>query len=415
MTEHLQSALGLILIPAIAWLVSENRRRVSWRFTAIGIAVQLALAVLLLKLPGTQDAFAALNGIVRGLQRASEAGSEFVFGFLGGGPLPYEEVRGVSSVVFAFRFLPLIMLMSALAALLTYWRILPRVVRGFAWAFERTLRIGGAVSVSAAANVFVGMVEAPLLIRPYLEKLTRSELFVVMCIGMATIAGTVLVLYATMLEDVIANAAGHLLVASVISVPAAVVIARLVVPETAAPTPGTVAIEESAHGAIDAIARGTRQGLELFLNILAMLFVFVALVEVVDLLLAWLPDVAGEPLSLSRILGWLFAPLAWLLGVSWSEAPAVGSLLGTKTVLNELLAYAQLGALPDGVLTERSELIATYALCGFANAGSLGILIGGLGVMAPSRRAEINALGLRSIVAGTLATCSTGATVGLLY
>ena len=415
MGQHLQSLLGLIAIPLIAWSFSESRRSVSWRFTAVGIAVQVALAFLLLKLPGTQDVFIALNSVGRGLQRASEAGSQFVFGFLGGGPLPFEEVRGASSVVFAFRFLPLIMLMSALAALLTHWRILPRIVRGFAWAFERTLRIGGAVSVSAAANVFVGMVEAPLLIRPYVEKLTRSELFVVMCLGMATIAGTVLVLYATMLDGVIPDAAGHLLVASLISVPAAVVIARLMVPETDAPTPGTLTIDEPAHGAIDAIARGTRQGLELFLNILAMLFVFVALVEIVDLLLGWLPDVGDHPLSLSRILGWLFAPLAWLIGVGWSEAPTVGSLLGTKTVLNELLAYARLGALPAGTLSERSELIATYALCGFANAGSLGIMIGGLGVMAPSRRAEINALGLRSILAGTLATCSTGATVGLLY
>lgn len=415
MAEHLQSLLGLFAIPLIAWALGESHRAVSWRFTAAGIAVQVGLAALLLKAPGTHAMFVAVNGVVGGLQRASEAGSQFVFGFLGGGPLPFEEVRGASSVVFAFRFLPLIMLMSALAALLTYWRILPRIVRGFAWAFERTLKTGGAVSVSAAANVFVGMVEAPLLIRPYLDKLTRSELFVVMTVGMATIAGTVLVLYATMLQGVIPDAAGHLLVASLISVPAAVVIARLMVPESAAPTPGTVAIEETAHGAIDAIARGTRQGLELFLNILAMLFVFVALVELVDLILGSLPDVGSEPLSLSRILGWLFAPLAWLLGVSWTEAPTVGSLLGTKTVLNELLAYAQLGALPGGTLTERSELIATYALCGFANAGSLGILIAGLGVMAPSRRAEINALGLRSIVAGTLATCSTGATVGLLY
>jgi CNT family concentrative nucleoside transporter len=415
MTAHLQSALGLLTIPLIAWLLSENRRAVSWRFTATGIAIQVVLAIVLLKVPGVRELFAGFNHVVAGLQRASEAGSAFVFGFLGGGPLPFEEMRGASSVVFAFRFLPLIMLMSALAALLTYWRILPRIVRAFAWLFERSLRIGGAVAVSAAANVFVGMVEAPLLIRPYLEKLTRSELFVVMVCGMATIAGTVLVLYATMLDGVIANPAGHLLVASLISVPAAVVIARLMVPESGAPTPGTIAVEEPAHNSIDAIARGTRTGLELFLNILAMLFVFVALVEIVDLLLGLLREFDGEPLSLARMLGWIFAPLAWLIGIEWSEASTVGSLLGTKTVLNELLAYAQMGSLPAGALSERNELIATYALCGFANAGSLGIMIGGMGVMAPSRRSEINALGLRSIVAGTLATCSTGATVGLLY
>jgi concentrative nucleoside transporter, CNT family len=412
---HLQSALGLVAIPGIAWLLSENRRAVSWRFTAIGLAVQVALAVLFLKVAGLREVFVAVNHVVAALQRASEAGSGFVFGFLGGGPLPYEEVAGASSVIFAFRFLPLIMLMSALAALLTHWRILPRIVQGFAWLFARTLRIGGAVAVAAAANVFMGMVEAPLLVRPYLEKMTRSEVFVVMCTGMSTIAGTVLVLYATMLRGVLANPAGHLLVASLISVPAAVVVARLMVPETGLPTPGTLTDVEPAHGAMDALAQGTRRGLDLFLNILAMLFVFVALVQLVDLAVGALPPVGGAPLSLSRILGWVFAPVAWLLGVSTDEAATVGSLLGSKTVLNELIAYAQLAALPDGTLSERSTLITTYALCGFANFGSLGILIGGFSVLAPARRAEINALGLRSIVAGTLATCLTGATVGLLF
>lgn len=415
MPDQLQSGLGLLALTAIAWLVSENRRAVSWRFTVAGLAVQIALAALILKGPGLKELFATLNDAVDAIRTASEAGSSFVFGFLGGAPLPYEEKAGTSSLVFAFRFLPLVMLMSALSALLTYWRVLPMIVRGFGALFARTLNVGGAVAVSSAANIFLGMVESPLMIRPYLAKLTRSELFVVMCTGMAGVAGTVLVLYATMLTGVIPDPAGHLLSASIVSVPASIVIARLMVPETGPPTPGQLAIDTEVHNSIDAITRGTAQGLELFLNILAMLFVFVALVYLANLLLGTLPAVNGAALSLERILGWAFAPIAWLTGATWSEAPTVGSLLGTKTVLNELLAYAELTALEPGTLSERSRIITTYALCGFANFGSLGIMLAGLSTMAPSRRTEITALGLRTIVGGTLATCSTAATVGLLY
>jgi CNT family concentrative nucleoside transporter len=271
------------------------------------------------------------------------------------------------------------------------------------------------VAVSSAANIFLGMVDSPLMIRPYLARLSRSELFVVMCTGMAGVAGTVLVLYATMLAGIVPDAAGHLLAASIVSVPASIVIARLMVPETAAPTPGELATDTAIGNSIDAIAQGTRQGLELFLNILAMLLVFVALVHLANLLLGLLPAIQGEALSLERLMGWVFAPVAWLMGVSWSEAATVGSLLGVKTVLNELLAFAELTRLSADSLSERSRLITTYALCGFANFGSLGIMLAGLATMAPSRRVEITALGLRTILGGTLATCSTAATVGMLY
>jgi concentrative nucleoside transporter, CNT family len=351
---------------------------------------------------------------VNALDAATQAGSSFVFGFLGGAPLPYEETRVGSSIVFAFRFLPLVMVISALAALLTYWRILPLIVRGFAKVFEKTLKIGGAVAVSSAANIFLGMVEAPVLIRPYISKLTRSELYVVMCTGMAGVAGTVMVLFATMLRDILPNAAGHLLVASIITVPASIVFARILVPETLPPTPGTLEVNQDVHGSVDALAHGTRQGLELFLNVLATLLVFVALVYLVDSILGLLPSVAGADLSMSRIFGWLFAPIAWLMGIPWSEAPTVGSLLGTKTTLNELLAYVRLSELPIDALSERSRLLVTYALCGFANFGSAGILIAGLSSMAPERRAEIARLGLHSIVGGTFATCATAALVGIL-
>jgi CNT family concentrative nucleoside transporter len=414
MPAYLQSAIGLVVLRLLAWLLSDRRRAVSWRFVMVGTAAQIALALMFLKLPFVTAIFDNLNRGVVSLQRASEAGSSFVFGFLGGGPLPYEETRAGASVVFAFRFLPLVIVVSALAALLTYWRILPAIVRAFAWVFERVMGIGGAVAVSSAANVFLGMIEAPILVRPYIERFTRSELFTVMCVGLGGVAGTVLVLYATMLAHTIPNAAGHLLIASIITVPGSIVIARIMIPESSAPTPGKLVLDDAVHGAIEAVMQGTKQGLELFLNIVATLLVFIALVYIADALLGLLPMLDGAQLSLERVVGWLFAPIAWLIGVPWAEARTVGSLLGTKTVLNELLAYRQLSALPAGTLSERSRLLATYALCGFANVGSVGILVAALATMAPSRRSEIAKLGLRALVGGTLATCGTAAIVGML-
>jgi CNT family concentrative nucleoside transporter len=411
---QLQSALGLVAMMLLTWLLSENRRVLPWRFVAVGLAMQVALAVVFLKLPIATAFFGQVNRAVLAIQEATQAGTSFVFGFLGGAPLPYVETHAGASIVFAFRFLPLILLVSALCALLTYWRILPLLVRGFAWMFERTLGIGGAVAVSSAANIFLGMVESPVLIRPYLAKLNRNELFTVMCTGLAGVAGTVLVLFATMLANLVPNAAGHLLVSSIITVPASIVIARVMIPQTEAPTPGRMEMPNEAHGAIDAVAVGTRQGLELYLNVLATLLVFVALVSLVNMLLGILPDVDGAALTLQRMAGWLFAPLAWAIGIPWHEAQTVGGMLGTKTVLNELLAFKQLADLPADALSERTRVLTTYALCGFANFGSVGILIAGLATMAPERRSEIAGLGLRSLIGGTLATCMTAAIVGCL-
>jgi CNT family concentrative nucleoside transporter len=412
--QSLQSAFGLLVFLAVAWALSEDRRAASVRVAIAGVTAQLVLAALLLKVPFLEAALAALNDLVLILQSATDAGASFVFGYLGGGPLPFEETQPGASFVLAFRALPLIIVVSALTAVLTYWRILPWIVRGFALALEKTLGVGGAVGLGTAANVFVGMVEAPLFIRPYLARLSRSELFVIMVSGMATIAGTVLVLYATIIAPVVPNAVGNLLTASLISAPAAVTIALLMIPRTADPTAGALTPERGASSTMDAITRGTRSGLELFLMVIAMLLVLVALVFLVNAVLGLLPDVAGQPLSLERLLGYLMAPVCWLMGVPWSEALSAGALMGIKTVLNEFLAYLRLAALPPGTLSERSELIMTYALCGFANFGSLGILIGGLSTMVPERRDEVVALGLRSIVAGTLATCCTGAVVGIL-
>jgi len=306
--------------------------------------------------------------------------------------------------------------MSVLTTLLYYWGILPPVVRGFARVLERTLGVGGAVGLSAAANVFVGMVEAPLMIRPYIAQLSRSELFLVMSGGMATIAGTMLVLYATILGSVVPDAAGHFITASVMGAPAAILMAGIMVPEKEGRrTGGSLGTDEPvAASAMDAVVKGTTSGLALLLNVVAMLIVLVALVHLANLILGLLPQVGGEAITLERMLGYAMAPVCWLMGVPWAEAVTAGSLMGVKTILNEFLAYLRMAALPAEALSPRSERIMLYALCGFANFGSLGILIGGLATMAPSRRDEVVSLGLKSIVAGTLATCLLGAVVGIL-
>ncbi|MBT3028287.1 MAG: nucleoside:proton symporter [gamma proteobacterium symbiont of Ctena orbiculata] len=410
-----QGVLGLVLIPLLAWLISENRQAFNWRVPVAGLALQLVIALLLLKLSLFQALFIQLNQILLLVQQATEAGTSFVFGYLGGAESPFLESDSGSSFILAFRALPLVLVISALSALLFYWRVLPLVVELFSWLLRKSLGVSGALGLGAAANVFVGMVESPLLIRPYLGRLTRSELFSLMTLGMATIAGTVLVLYASLLEGVIANPIGHLLTASLISAPAAIMISRLMVPETQTGTAGELTDSETASSSMEAITNGTVEGLKLLANIVAMLLVLVALVSLLNQLLGLLPNIQEQPLSLQRILGWLMAPLAWVMGIPWSEAVTAGSLLGTKTVLNELLAYLDLARLPGEALGERSRLILTYALCGFANFGSLGIMLGGLGAMVPERRSEIVGLGMKSIVAGTLATLLTGTVAGLVW
>ncbi len=410
----LQPLLGLLTFTALAWASGGSGRRLDLRIVIVGLVLQIGLAWALLRVAIFRQIFLLLNGMVASLGKATEAGTAFVFGFLGGAPLPYAEIDSGSSFVLAFRALPLVLVVSAISALLFYWRVLPVVVRGFAWALEQTMGVGGAVGVSAAANVFVGMVEAPLLVRPYLGRLTRSELFVVMTCGMATIAGTVMVLYAGILAPVIPGAMGHILTASIVSAPAAVMIAKLMVPETEPPTPGDVALAQEDRNTMDAITRGTLQGVTLLLNIVAMLIVLVALVHLANQVLGLLPAAGGAPITLQRLLGVAMAPVTWLMGVPWSEAPAAGALMGTKTILNELLAYLQLARLPEGTLSPESRLIMTYAMCGFANFGSLGIMLGGLASMVPERRGELVSLGPRSLVSGTLATCMTGAVVGLV-
>jgi CNT family concentrative nucleoside transporter len=412
--QHLQSALGIFALLGIAWIISEDRRAVSWRQAAIGLAVTFATAVLLLKVPGVTAAFAAINDAVGAIAAASRAGTSFVFGYLGGGTLPYELKVPGAEFVLALQALPIVLVMSVLTTLLFFWGVLPPIVRGFSWLLERTLKVGGAVGLSTAANIFLGMVEAPLFIRPYLASLTRSELFMVMTGGMAGIAGTVLVLYASLIAPIIPDAAGHFVVASVLGAPAAILISLIMVPDPSGQHTGGKLGEAGpiASSTMDAIVRGTAAGLELLLNICAMLIVLVALVHLANAILGVLPAVGGAPITLQRLLGIVMAPVCWLMGVPWSQATTAGGLMGIKTILNEFIAYVELSKLPADALDPRSRLIMLYAMCGFANFGSLGIMIGGLATMAPERRNDIVSLGLKSIVSGTLATCLMGAIVG---
>jgi len=409
-----QSIAGLIVFAVIAWSMSENRRQIKLKVAVTGIVIQLLVGLILLKLPLFRDFFLLLNRIVLSLEEATTAGTSFVFGYLGGGELPFIEKYPGASFILAFKALPLVLLMSALSALLFYWKILPVVVKGFSWALQRTMGLGGTEGLGVSANIFVGMVESPLFIRPYLENMTRSEIFTLMTCGMATIAGTVMVLYASILSTTIPGVMGHILTASIISVPAAITISKLMVPETGKLTSGELTAPEKASGSMDAVTRGTLQGVELLINIVAMLVVLVALVYLVNLILGLLPEIGGQQITLQRVMGIIMAPVVWLMGVPWQEATAAGSLMGTKTILNEFLAYLDLSRLAPGTLSPKSILIMTYAMCGFANPGSLGIMIGGMGTIAPTRRGEIVELGFRSIIAGTLATCMTGAVVGII-
>ena len=425
-----QSALGVLVIPLLAWLLSERRRDVQLKLIIYSIGFQFGLALLLTGFPFSRHFFNAVNEGVLALDGATRAGTTFLFGYLGGGELPFRLEKNVSSFIMAFQALPLIIVLSALTSLLTYLKILPLVISLLAKALNRFLAISAPTAFASAANIFVGMVESPLFIKPYLKSLSRSELFVVMTVGMATIAGTVLVIYVGFLQKILPGAAGHLLTASIISIPAAISIALTMVPRsfddgTSRAAPEALRDTEnddntlerySAHKSVtDAIVGGTQEGLSLCLQIAALLLVFVALVSLLNSLLATLvPNLFGTSLSLEGIIGIIMVPLAWLIGIPSGEILIAGELLGTKLVLNEFIALHALGALPADELSDRSITILSYALCGFANIGSLGILIGGLSTMAPTRRDDIISLAPKALISGTLSTLMTGAVIGLI-
>jgi CNT family concentrative nucleoside transporter len=414
MPLQFQGLVGIVTFLLIAWAVSENRQAIAWRIVATGLAIQVVLVLVLTFVPPVKAIFFLLADGVRALQSASHEGVIFVFGYLGGGDLPFALSGDGSPYIVAFQVLPLILLVGALAALLWHWKVLIVLIRGAAWAMERGFRVSGAVGVSAAANIIMGMVEAPLLIRPYISRLSRGELMAVMAGGMATIAGTMMVLIGSVLDGLIPNAFSHVLAASVINAPAALLLARIIVPEESGSEVTTVELRSDYASSLDAITQGTANAVKLLMNIIALLIVFIALIALVNSALGMLPMVSGEPVTVERIMGLVMAPVAWLVGIPWVEAQSAGALFGIKVVANEFLAYLELAALPEATLSARSELILSYAFCSFSNFGSLAIMIGGLSTMAPERSAEITSLSFRALLAGFLAGCMTACMIGLI-
>jgi len=411
----LRGLFGLACLLSLAFVFSENRRAIPWRVVLAGVGLQVALAVLLLKFPPASAFMATLARAVGALDKATEAGTSFVFGYLGGAPLPFEPSGKGSSLVFAFHVFPLILVICALSALLFHWGIMQKIVGGMAFVLRRSVGIGGALGAGAAVNFFVGMVESPILIRPYLARMQRGEIFALMSAGMAGIAGSVMVIYGHILGAVIPEAFGHVLTAALISAPAAIAVAAILIPfAPVASGDAPIVIDDPPRNALEALTRGTSDGIIILANVLAQMIVLIALVALVNFMLGALPDLWGAPLSLQRLFSWLFRPLAYVIGIESPDLGAAARLLGTKTVLNEFIAYVDLAATPDSALSPRSRLILLYALCGFANFGSVGILVGGLCSMAPERKHDIVALGFRALVSGTLASLMGGAVIGAL-
>ena len=417
--DQFRGLLGIALMVLLAWVISEDRSaRPTLRWIAGALALQAGLALLIVRVPFVWDAVTLANEAVAAIERATLDGSSYMFGYLGGAPLPFELAQGTEApVIIAFQILPLVIVFSALAALLWHWGVLRWLVDGLSFLLRRTLRVSGVVGLSGGANMFLGVVESPLVVRAYFARMSRADLFQVMVLAMATISGAILILYATTLSRTVPDAVGHMISASLISLPAALLIAKLMVPGEASaegeePDAGSQGLK--FESSIDAIIKGTMDGMQLFLAVIAVIIVVFALVSLADQVLALLPMVHGEPLSLKRAFGWLFSPLMWLIGVPWAEAQAAGSLMGTKAILNEYVAYLELAALPPSTFAPRSLLIVTYALCGVANLASIGLLVSTIGTLCPERRAEVAGLGVRSWIAGNMATAMTGAWIGVI-
>jgi CNT family concentrative nucleoside transporter len=417
--DQMRGVIGIAVLLGLAWALSEDRSaRPGWRWIAGALALQGVLALVIVRVPFVWDVMAYANYGVQAIEKATLVGSSYMFGYLGGAPLPFVLAeQAAPPLVIAFQILPLVIVFSALAALLWHWGVLRAAVGGLSFLLRRSLGVSGVVGLSGGANMFLGVVESPLVVRAYFAKMSRAELFQVMALAMATISGAILILYATTLSRTVPDAVGHMIAASLISLPAALLIARLMVPQGDADA--ATEVDEADPGvayesSIDAIVKGTMDGMQLFLAVIAVIIVVFALVALVDQALALLPLIEGEPLTLKRLLGWLFAPLMWLIGVPWAEAEAAGALMGTKAVLNEYVAYLEMAALPAGTLSPRSLLIVTYALCGVANLASVGLLVSTIGTLCPERRAEAAGLGMKSWAAGNLATAMTGAWIGLV-
>ena len=411
----LQITIGFIGLTLLAVPLSAKKSAINYRHILIAIAFQIILAFALIKVPVIIKIFSYLSEGVIALQAATTQGTTFVFGYLGGGDAPFMDGDRGSSLIFAFGILPLIIVMSCLTALLWFWRILPFIIRGFSKVFEKLFNIGGPIGLGATANIIMGQVEAPLLVRPYLSKMTKKELLILMTAGMSTVSGSIMIALVMMLQPqfVDVNLIQHLITASILSIPAAIMYANIMIPSNDATEFDADAVPKIYESSMDAITRGTRDGLEIALNVGAILIAFIALVSLADSILGLLPAVGDAPLSLQRILGWIFAPIVWLMGVPWSESIEAGKLLGIKTALNEFVAYAQLAVIEEGTLSERTKLITLYGLCGFANFSSVGILVSGIGAMSPERKKDLIDISIKALVGATLASCMTGLVIGI--
>lgn len=416
--SSLHSALGYVVLLAVAWAIGRRPRVLPWKTLGIATLLQIAFTGLFLQPGIRQPAFSLINGLIRLLKATALRANESLL-FSG---LTNESFTRVYGSVVALEIAGILIFVASLSRILYHYRILPWIVAQLSRFMQRVLGISAAESVGAAANIFLGMTEAPLLIRPYVRNLTESELFCLMTAGMATIAGTVLVLYSVILGAIHPEIAGHLFIASLISAPAAIAVAKIMIPETGIPETSRKEIElprEDTLNGLDAAARGAAEGMQLVINIMAMLIAFIGLVALVNQLIAWLDGLVNGSQagawSLQAAAGLLFRPLVWFMGISWSESQVVGELMGLKTILNEFVAYTELAARMQtgNALSERAFIIATYALCGFANFGSVAIMIGGIGGIAPERRGDLARLGLRSLISGALAAMLTGCIIGI--
>ncbi len=416
--DNARAFIGIALIFALAWSVSENRRAFPWRLVLGAVAMQFAFALILFGVPIVRQTLFQANSLVDVLQEATRAGTNFVFGYVGDNSQyannPTVIPGETPPPLFFFQILPIVIVVAAISAILWHWRILRWITKGFAAVFSRFMGLGGATSLGVSANVFMGMTEAPVLVRPYIKEMTRSEIFILMVTGFATIAGSVLIVYVTFLEPVLDNPLAQLLTASFMAAPAAVALALVITPETKPASERAHEPDFEYQSTMDAFSTGAADGMKIVLNIATMLIAALAILYIVNAILGNLPPIGGEDLSLQRMLGWLFAPLMYLIGVPWSEAAEAGSLMGIKTVLTEFIAYLDLASIPADEMTARTRIITAHAICGFANFGSIGILIGGLTIIEPARRETFLSLAWKTLLAGTLATCLSGAVVAAL-
>lgn len=414
MLDNLRSLFGVVFVLALAWALSSNRKQFPWRIAAIALVIEIVIAASMLFLPPLRAALGGVSAGLFALQAATLEGSRFVFGYLAGGATPFDVTQPQNGTILAFGILPLIIVVSALSALFWRWGILERVCRGVGFLLRKTMGISGPLGLSTAANIFLGMVEAPLIVRPYLAKMSRADLFAIMTTGMATVAGTVMALYASFLATTAPGAAGHILVASFMAAPGSLMIARIMMPAGVEDMSGSVEKAPRLYRTtMDAFARGIQDGVNMLIAVVAMLLGAVALVALVNMMLGALPDVNGADVTVGRIFGWIFSPVMWMLGIPWQDAMPAGELMGTKTALNELLAYLNLSQISADAIEPRTRMMMIYALCGFANFGSAAIMIGGLSAMCPERRDDFADLGLKAMFAGTLTNLLGAALIGI--